>query len=112
VQQRTDRIIAVKRKPEAVRDQNKKQIQQQLFLPQRGQETIGEKTVRDKAKTPINAPDPAGIENFLLYHGQFAFIFWLTVASTGKFIHNDTQTFAKMTAWAFLKVQKVIPNTP
>ena len=54
----------------AIGCQDKEQVQKNLFLLQRGQETIGEKTVRDEAEATINAPDALGIEDSFSYHGR------------------------------------------
>jgi hypothetical protein len=53
----------------AVGDQDKEKVQEQLSLIKGGEKAIREKTVRDKAKAALNAPNPTGFEDLLLDHG-------------------------------------------
>jgi hypothetical protein len=53
----------------AIGCQDKEQVQENLFLLQRGQETVDEETVRDEAEPSVNTPDALGIEDSFLYHG-------------------------------------------
>ena len=53
--------------------------------------------MRDKAKAPIDAPEPLGVDNFFLDHVK-TLLFALAVASAGKFIHDLPARSTKMTA--------------
>jgi len=68
LQQAADAVIAVEGQPMAIRGQDKQEVQKQFVLAQRGQEAIGEKTVRDIAEPALNASEPLRIDNSLLYH--------------------------------------------
>jgi hypothetical protein len=53
--------------------------------------------MRDKAKAPIDAPEPLGVDNFFLDHVKTLF-FALAIAAAGKFIHDLPARSTKMTA--------------
>jgi hypothetical protein len=62
--------------------------------------------MRDKAKAPIDAADPFGIENFLFQHVRYLFLKRLTIPAAGELRHQATFGSTKMTSNCFASSKK------
>jgi hypothetical protein len=70
LQERANRIIGVKRQTMAIGGQHKEEVQQDLFLAERGQKAIREETVRYIAESALEGSDSVRIDDFLDDHGR------------------------------------------
>ena len=53
--------------------------------------------MRDKAKAPIDTPDPIRIENFLFQNVRYLFLKRLTIPAAGELRYQMTLRSTKMT---------------